>query len=245
MLYKFTKVGEVSHEWEMLKNITTDRGTFTFYRGAIDTKKIHIQYHLPFLIQKIYGWDKPIEYATPTVKYVIKPFKDIYMEMGGERICLGRYKRSYIENETYYQLFSCGDRCDLRKNELRTSKTSFKGSVNEGLKVEKIMEKKVCRYEFSIGGECLTRTIDSTEIIFYTFKQHNSGEVGDKEGEEITPDKEEVDFEDPMKKAKISLNKMLEEYQKAMKGYGMDDAHMGEIGESSDEGDYSDEKIDL
>lgn len=139
------------------------------------TKRIH--YHLPFLIQKIKSIKEPIKYTSKNKEYFIFPFNKITVVENGEETCLGYYQRSYLKDDIFCQEFTCGDVCDLRNSIKRSSKVSFKGSIGE-LGVKSFIEKKLCTYNFDIGGEFLTSTVDEVDFINF-FVENNDTKTRD------------------------------------------------------------------
>lgn len=186
-LYNF-KQSKGTNPFETLR---TEGGTYYFYDHLPALTPYRIQHHLPYLIQNLLKIKEPVIHQSNTITYEIIPFKEIIMVNKETRISLGKYKRSFMKNNNYYQEFSCGDKCDLKKSTKRSSNVCFKG-LSGDLRVESMVEKKLCSYSFVVGGEILARAINPNIEIGYTFVPHNSKKMKKKkEPEFVEEDKNE------------------------------------------------------
>lgn len=126
----------------------------------------YTQLHVPFIVEKLFHLQNDIEYVSGSVKFVIRPFKEVYMVKNGIRTLIGRFTRSFIDNDDYYQVFKDGDKCSYKSSVRWSAKVHFLGGIND-LKVVKLIEGKLCKYSIKVTGDILTRRTEHASTVFY------------------------------------------------------------------------------
>ncbi|ELA48052.1 hypothetical protein VCUG_00475 [Vavraia culicis subsp. floridensis] len=160
-----------------------------FYRVSNEKARAnYMQLHIPFIVEKLFHLEHDIEYTSGSVKYVIRPFKEIFMVKDGKKTFIGRFAHSFIDNESYCQVFEKGDRCGFNKNVRWSARVQFSGSVDK-LRVVRLIEGNLCNYEIRVVGDILTRKITNKDTIVYK---------GNKEGEEDGSANDEDEKEEAM-----------------------------------------------
>ncbi|ELQ75941.1 hypothetical protein THOM_1108 [Trachipleistophora hominis] len=161
----------------------------TFYKVPNEKVKTnYMQLHVPFIIDKLFHLQNDIEYMSGSIKFVIRPFKDVFMVKEGKKTFIGRFVRSFIDNESYWQVFEKGDKCGFNKNVRWSARVQFTGSI-DNLRVVRLIEGNLCNYEIKVVGDILTRKITNKDTIIYK---------GDKKDEEDESTEEEEDENDDM-----------------------------------------------
>lgn len=169
-LYTIHKITETDDKVP-IKKLKNENGIFTFYESNITSPTKRIQNHVSFLLQKLVAIKHiPIVYEMKKMKYTILPFKKVTLLDGADEISLGTYARSYIKDGLFYQVFDCGNNCDLRKSIKRKTTVCYKSLAGE-LRVDLFIEKKLCNYEMTIGGDHLTRCIENIKNIEYSVEK--------------------------------------------------------------------------
>lgn len=162
----FQKVTDQEIQEEPIKVIAIGDQITEFYKVKNKIPKInYLQLHLPFIIDEILHLDREIVYITGTTKYIIRPFKEIYMYKENEKILIGKFDHSYNENEVLVQKFGNGDYCSYNKRNRWSAKVTFAGSV-VGLKVSKIVEGFLGKYDIRVTGDIFTNKLVFEDTIF-------------------------------------------------------------------------------
>lgn len=165
-LHKINNIKESNED--IIKELRNEHSIFKFYESKTKVQPKKIQHHVPFLLQKLKNMgEKAITYEMKKIKYTILPFNEVFMHDGTEKISLGQYKKSQLKDGLYWQVFECGDVCDLRRNIRRSTMVCFKSLAGE-LRIDSVVERKLCQYELTIGGDYLTRCIDDIVSVDFT-----------------------------------------------------------------------------
>ncbi|KAM0677319.1 hypothetical protein BDAP_002182 [Binucleata daphniae] len=209
----------VENEEQPFYTTKNEMGTFLFFDNLPSLPPYKIQHHLPFLLQNLLKINEPIIHHINSTKYEVRPFKDITMENKHGKALLGKYTKSVYRDGIYSQVFECGDMCDLNKKKKRAAVVAFKGISGE-LRVESIVEKKLCSYHFEVGGESLVRNIDNNLCIGYKFLSNTPEEKNkenDEKGEKNETDEKEkqLNMEDILKLLQeVNFDEMQTEKEK-------------------------------
>ncbi|KAM0673976.1 hypothetical protein GVAV_002494 [Gurleya vavrai] len=101
----------------------------------------------------------------------------------------------------------------------KCSKVCFKGLTGE-LRVDSMVEKKLCNYFFTVGGEELARNIENCESIGYKFVPKNGNENTqddkNKENKESDVEKEKEIVVDDTKKIDKEFPDLLKVFEELM-----------------------------
>lgn len=188
---------------EAFKVIEVGSSKTKFYKVTNESIKTnYLQLHIPFIVDELFHLDKDIEYMSGSVKFIIRPFKEIFMIKDGKKVSIGNFSRSFLENDNYVQVFEHGDRCSYNKKIRWSAKVQFYGSV-EKLKVVKLIEGNLCNYEIKVVGNNLTRKIMNKDTIYFK----SNTESSEEEKEEV--DEDDLDMENLNQQFKTLKMKLL------------------------------------
>lgn len=150
------------------KTVSLGNKSVNFYYKTNDQIRInYLQLHLPFILDQLIQNDKNIIYLSNTTKYEILPFKHIYMFKNNKKVLIGKYKSSKNENETLVQEYTDGDVLSYGKKVRWSAKIRFAGGIDE-LKVARIIEGNLGKYEIKITGSIFTKKLVHEHTVFYT-----------------------------------------------------------------------------
>ncbi|TBU05650.1 hypothetical protein CWI39_0647p0010 [Hamiltosporidium magnivora] len=171
-LYNFKKVDKIEENYELFKEIKLKNFLYKFYRTGKSSTKLLIQQHLPFLLQEVTKI-KSLDFTRQSLIFTLNPYKDIFMKDKNTTICIGKYVGTFFEDDTLYQYYKGGDKCDIKKDVNRSARVSYKGGPGK-LRIDKIYESKVCRYEIVVIGEELSRVVEGNVEIVYFVEENDS-----------------------------------------------------------------------
>lgn len=160
------------------EGVSLGNSTTTFFLRKNDPLRIkYLQLHLPLIVHKILQLNKPIVYITGNTKYIIKPFKSVYMIKKGTKILIGKYDQSKNNNDVFTQSFKGGDFLSYGKKIRWSANVRYVGGIN-GLKISRIIEGSLGKYDIRVSGSILTnKLLHEHTIEYFTTKNTDEEEV--------------------------------------------------------------------